>query len=307
MRSWPQAMRRDLRQRLGLSRRTSLGDPRLHAGRDDQPYWVVLPFWLAEMFRGKKPVRGYGKLFMRDILWGQYCLFVFIRLQDDIFDRHTDRPTLIYASDMFLIEADRVFARHFPKPSPFWKIYRTSIEDTLSAVVTADSLEQKPVRDRAALLEAHGGTSTICNIAPAALCLKAGRMRAFKSISVFSTEMMKAGAIVDDILDMEEDVERGRFNFATSYFLRGAKMEGPWKTKVRAQIARNLLFGDGLSGLFFEINRHLDRAESAMNAFAVPAAYGYLRSYRRLVAEMEGGIRLQGVERSFRSKGRIRG
>jgi hypothetical protein len=249
-----------------------------------------LPFWLADVYRQRNVALTTSRNFMRDILWAQYCLFVFIRIQDDLFDKHTERSSLIYASDLFLFEAERMFSRYFRKSSVFWNIYRSCIAETILAIASGDSMERKPVRNRAQLLSAHGRTSKICNVAPAALCLKAGRMKDFKRVSVFSTEMMKAGAIVDDLQDMEEDLNRGRFNYAASFFLHSIRMKKSTKQNVRRQVVRNVLLSDGLTKLFKEINRHLDLAERSINPFALPAAAKYLQSYRRSIEMMENSI-----------------
>ena len=305
VRSWPAGMKDDLLQRLGLSRGSrGVADPRLHAGRNDQPYWILLPFWLAEKYHGRHYRRALGRRVLDDILWGQYCLFLFIRLQDDLFDRHTDRASLLYPSDLFLLEAERTFSRHFPKGSQFWKIYRDCIEKTLFAIVIGDNMERRPVRNRGRLLEALGGTSTICNVGPAALCGMAGRFRDFKRVTTFSTEMMKAGAIVDDIEDMEEDLRRGRFNYAASFFLRGFRMGEAWKTKALRRVRRESVHGRGPSPLFLQIHRHLDAAEAAMRPFAVPAALEYLRSFRRSVVAMELSFQRKRIMTSIGKRGR---
>jgi hypothetical protein len=287
IRPWPEPMRGDLRRRLGITGRRPDGAPRLDGLRVDQPYWILLPFWIAGKYRGRHRQRAAEKKFLDDILWGQYCLFVFIRLQDDLFDRHTDRVSYLYASDMFLLESERTFSRYFPKSSPFWKIFRECIEETIFAIITADEMERRPVKKRERLLDALGATSTICNVAPAALCIRAGRMRDFRRVAAFSTAMMKAGAIVDDIEDMEQDHERGRFNYAASFFLRGFRMEGPWEKRAIRSLKREVLTGGKLSALFREIHHHLDAAEVAVRPFTVPAALEYLRSFRRSVVAME--------------------
>ncbi len=302
IRSWPPAIKMDFQQNLSLYRRKTGAEAKLHANRNDQPYWIILPFWLAEAFHGKKLARAIGRRFIDDILWGQYCLFVFIRIQDDLFDKHTERFSLIYASDLFLFEAERVFSKYFHKASAFWNIYRSCIVETILAIASGDSMERKPVRNRERLLSAHGRTSTICNVAPAALCLKGGRMKDFKRISVFATEMMKTGAIVDDLQDLEEDLERGRFNYASSFFLHGIRMKKSGKKIVRRQIVRNVLLSDGLTRLFQEINCHLDLAERSIKPIAVPAANKYLQSYRRSIAIMENDIHRWRVRTIFGSR-----
>ncbi len=294
---WPAPLKRDLRVSLGLATHRNGRSPRLHSRRYDQPYWILLPFWLAERYRGR--ARLLDGAFLRESLWAQYCLFVFIRLRDDLFDGHTDRQSLMYASDLFLLEAERVFSKYFPKNSSFWSIYRNCIETTLFSILVGDRMERKPVKDREQLLDAHGATATICDVAPSAVCHRAGVPRMVCRVSEFSAEMMKAGAILDDLEDLEEDLGRARFNYASAFFLRGLKTGTARPQEIRRLIGGNFLTGDGLSRIFAEVHRHLDRAEEAMKPFAVPAAYGYVRRYRKLVVAAQKRLHQSRVQTVF--------
>lgn len=289
-------MRSDLRHYLGRFR----GKTRLHGRRDDQPYWLLLPLWLAEAFRGKQGLRTAGGGFVRDIIWAQYCLFVVIRIQDDIFDRHMACSSLIYAADGFRIEAERVFSKYFRRTSQFWNIYASCMRETVFAVVEADRLQQSAGKEDRRLLRENGRTSAILTVASAAVCLKANRMKDFSRVVVFAREMMMAGSLIDDLLDMAEDIGRGRFNHAASFFLHGA-VRSPDK-RVLQKIARALLFTDGLTRFFREINRHVAVAEKALEPIMSPAAKGYLSSYRRSLERFEDGIHRTRVGRIFGCK-----
>ncbi len=288
IRGWPSVMRRDLRAVLRLSLHQSVHAPRLHSRRYDQPYWILLPFWLAEHYRRCRMAAAFERGFLNDILWGQYCMFAFIRLQDDLFDGQTDRTSLIYASDMFLVESERIFSKYFPKVSPFWCMYRNCIRGTLLSIVLGDTMERTPASNPGKLLEAHGATAAICGVASAAVCFRAGDIGTIKRVSRYSSEMMKAGAILDDLQDMEEDIGRAHFNYATTFFVRNVRT-GTRRTSVAHGPAG--LRRDGLSRLFREVHYHLDRAEIAMQCFAVPAAVGYLHSYRASVVTAETRLR----------------
>ncbi len=236
---------------------------------------------------------------MDDILWAQYCLFVFIRMQDDLFDRHTKHFSLIYAADGFLLEAHRVFSGYFPKRSPFWRIFSTCIGETIFAVANADDLQSRAKRSNNQLLRCYGRTSAICNVAAVAVGLKAEKMKMISRIKRFSNEMMIAGAIHDDILDMKEDLKRGRFNYAASFFLPPHILETARKVETVKRLRSNLLNGSGLSRLFTEIHKHARRADDAYRPLAVPAATEYISTYRRSMKNMEDIMRLQSADRIF--------
>lgn len=298
IRSWPSSTKYAVQRYLHLQGKKTRLAEKLDSRINDQSYWILLPFWLAERF-ARKNVRIFSRRFMDDILWAQYCLFVFIRIQDDLFDRHTTCLPLIYAADGFLFEADRIFLQYFPKTSPFWKIYLNCIEKTIFAIASADDLECRSKRSNKLLLSYYGSTSAICNIATAAVCLKAGKMKNLSRITLFSKEIMMAGAIVDDILDMKEDLERGRFNYAVSYFLPGGRMKPSQKKKNSRLITRNFRDSKRLSRLFCKIYRHMELAEKAISPYVVPASDEYLRSYRRSLERAEDFMYWQKTNKLF--------
>jgi hypothetical protein len=298
IRSWPSLIKNAVQSCLHLPGGKTGHVRKLDRRVTDQPYWILMPFWLADRFARIKG-RNISTRCMDDILWAQYCLFLFIRMQDDLFDTHTRCLPLIYASDSFLFEAERIFTKYFPKSSPFWKIYLQCIEETIFAVASADDLESRSVRSSRRLLSHYGRTSTICNIAAAAVCLKSGKRKTFSRIELFSRELMMAGAIVDDLLDMEEDLARGRFNYAIPFFLPKTRMKKSlWKKNVRL-IASNFRDGKQLSEVFREIYRHLARAEKAVSPVAVPGTIEYLRSYRRSLERLMDFMLWQKTNRDF--------
>ena len=43
-----------------------------------EPYWLFLPRWLAGKFDAPRP------RVVDDFVWGQYCLFAYVRMRDDV-------------------------------------------------------------------------------------------------------------------------------------------------------------------------------------------------------------------------------
>src|SRR5207244_2505089 len=102
IKSWPPTIGRDLSMYSEARRRPASG--RRSARRDR--YWTSLPVWLLKHPRFAAPRRG-GHAFLEDILWGQYCLFLFVRIHDDLFDRQAQSPALLFMADGLLVESRR--------------------------------------------------------------------------------------------------------------------------------------------------------------------------------------------------------
>jgi len=267
---------------------------------ENQPYWFLLPSWLADVFSGQENARNLNRHFVADVLWAQYCLFLFIRIQDDLFDMHTERISLIYAADEFLLEADRVLSKHFRRFSGFWDIYRRCLSETLFAINTVDAMERTPVTRSVKLLSKYTGVCSIFKVGSLALCEKANRMQEFRRICDFADQMAMAGQILDDYYDIGEDLKRGRFNYAASFLLGGGQRK--WKfppLRALKQINQNILLTELGDRLFLKIRQHIVLAREALGKMASPEASAYINSYLKTLVIIENQFHMRRVKIIF--------
>lgn len=220
--SWPDSMARDLRRYLRDLRRRVFARKRTATSEARSPYWIPLPQWLARKYRRDAGSRNITQRFISDVMWGQYCLFLFLRIQDDVFDGQADFPSLIYASDQFLFEAESLFLKYFSGTSPFWDIYHDCLRRSTRGIIQADRLQRTVHTKCENLLGKYAEVSSIFKVGSAAVCVRADRMKDFVHITRFADELAKAGQILDDFEDVVEDLERKRFNYAAIVLLHGA-------------------------------------------------------------------------------------
>ena len=163
--TWPPGTRRVVRSYLrdlhGSARR------RVAAG---EPYWVLLPRWLHGAVSGASR-RKLGARFLRDIAWGQYCLYLCVRIQDDLFDGQAKDLRLVFVSVQLLLESERAFQSHVPPA--FWPIHRQLLETTTSAILEADE-RQAAGRGTGDGLGVHARIASIFKTGAAAVCLATG-------------------------------------------------------------------------------------------------------------------------------------
>ena len=108
--------------------------PGLSHRRRPTPDWIRLPIWLDRAWaeeRGERLPRGA----LLEILWGQYALFLCLRIQDDLLDQTRDDLRLLLVADQFLLESLRAFHRLPGLDGDFWVLDQRCVRDTVSAAL----------------------------------------------------------------------------------------------------------------------------------------------------------------------------
>ena len=291
LRSWPQAVADDVAAYLGQSR-SGAGGPR----DDGERLWSMLPRWLLDDRRFAAAAhrrRGW----LDDILWAQYCLFLFVRIHDDLFDGQTQKRSLLFVADELLVESESTLARHI-SAGPFWQLFRESVATTLQGILKVDACQQRPGAMSRRSLALYADVSAIFKVGTAAVTVGSGRMREFRHLGRFSDEMAIAEQILDDLFDVEEDLARERYNFAANRLLGG----DPARVAGRAdRLAREVLFGDGVSALLQTVHQHLDRAGAAIAPLRLAPAARYVDAFRRGVDELRKQVHAARVAHIFRN------
>jgi hypothetical protein len=266
----------------------------------EERFWSLLPRWLAADRRFVVARRSRG--WLNDILWAQYCLFLFVRIHDDLFDGQAQSPSLVFVADQLLLESETALARHHDDAA-FWRLFRASVSTTLAAILKVDALQRRPRAMTSRALVLHGNVSAIFKIGAAAICVDARRMREFRQISRCADELAIAEQILDDLFDIEEDVARGRYTFVANALLGDSTATDQW----RARLAQQMLFGDGIGALLDRAATHVDRARAAIDRLRLAPAALYLENVRRRVDELRPVIHRARVEHVFRTLTDARG
>ena len=247
----------------------------------DQPYWILLPIWLSSAYSGNKRSGKTLGGFIKDILWAQYCLFLFVRIQDDLFDKHVSSQSLIFISNRFLLEAERKFSIYFAVRSSFWKIYRAHLRETTLAIQHVDKLQRSLNAKPRHLLVAYAKVNAIFKTASIAVCLKYDRMRDFEYIQQFADEVATGSQILDDFEDIVEDLHRKRFNYAANVILRSAPRTKDARGTNPDRIARSLVFTPAGTELLTEVRDRLARGYDALKPLGIAEAGEFSEAYRR--------------------------
>ena len=181
--------------------------------------WLLLPKWLAASTGvGARPGE---RAFLRDVLWGQYALFLFVRIHDDLVDHQARSPWLAYVGDRYLVEAVSAYSRY--AGPEFWPRFWDLVTETLDGIAEADRLQRGARPDRRQLLAAYARVSAIFKVSSIAVLQRARKMRLYPAVSTFKDHTAKAGQILDDIEDLDEDLKAGRRNYLAARLLNSAR------------------------------------------------------------------------------------
>jgi hypothetical protein len=272
-RTWPAATRGTA---AAASTPSSTGDGVAALGHQ---HWLMLPGWLAAHFGSPRPP------VLRDIVWAQYCLFAFVRMQDDVLDQQAASPRLLLVAHEFLVESERAFARHV-RDRRFWQFYRESLLTTSRGILEADTLQRRPGDRVEALLRTYAAIGAIFKVGSAAVCLPRGAQAELDAVGQFADHIAAADQLLDDLEDLGEDLRDGRLNAAARLLIEGGS---PSDARVSAAITRALTAGDRLPAVLARVRRHLASAREAIEPIGLVAALRHVRRLERMVDAAERG------------------
>jgi hypothetical protein len=271
--------------------RTAVG-----ARGQDPAYWLLVPGWLAQGGLGahKRPQRVVG-----DVLWGQYCLYLAIRIKDDLFDQQARSKNLSIVADGFMVESRRAFEKYFEKHSSFWSGYQRCIETTNAAIRQIDTLQRADTTSASRLLREYAKQSSVFKVGSLAICKLSSRPRIFARVSRFADHMAIANQIIDDLQDITEDLEQKRLNYAARVVLQDAKGVPQGRSTILERIVSGFLYGDGLQTIFDEVRSRLRLAGEALSSLRLPETSAYLSSYSAVLNVLEQHLHRERVRWVF--------
>ena len=252
-------------------------------GSCDGPYWIELPEWVARDESVATP--GGLQRLIRDMVWGQVCLFYAVRIEDDIFDGQLSRTSLALAPTLLMNESLRVFSSHFDMRSAFWEFYGKAIDSTLEGILGASELQRDPMAPAELLLQTYARVDSIFSIGSAGVCEKLGTGSIVPALCLFVGEIGKVAQVIDDFEDLDEDLADGRFNYVAKVLLdkSGSSMRDP------GLLTKNLnteTQGAAMKDISARLHACLDVAGRAAGALELPAALDLIESYRGTIRQL---------------------
>ena len=229
------------------------------------PYWHTVP---EAIFRS-------GQLrnepLLRDVMWAQACLYLAIRIQDDVLDGHTTDTELVFNATVFLVEAAAQLRQHFNHRSSFWPVYDSYVFTSVGAIQRLHRMNPSAISQPGRLLRLYAQVSAIFKVAPAAICI-AGKMQdRIPIVSACFDELAIAGQLYDDLMDLESDAERGQINAVRLYTQRPPRRKaGTAQTNEKTR--RVPSSADADSRIIGKVLKHIKRGRAILRPLRLASA-----------------------------------
>lgn len=163
---------------------------------------LLLPWWAVE----DTPSRD-DRQFHEDVALSTMSGYCYIRLLDDLMDRRgVPGLDLLPAAGVFHLEFQSAYQRHFAPDSPFWDTFRTRWLQGADATHAPATIDAAGLEARA---EANLGPALI---PITAACLHAGVPERIERWRPVILELARLEQFLDDVVDWQDDHERGQPN-----------------------------------------------------------------------------------------------
>ncbi len=240
------------------------------------PSWVRIPVRLAEAWARRQSKRAPDGT-LGEILWGQYALFLHIRIQDDLLDAQRHDLRLLFAAEHFLLESMRTFLRFRRLEHDFWAFYTGCLRDTIEGAQQAGRLEKAPGAFQARDLDLLARTSAILKVGANALCRLTGHERDAVWLSRLQHHLAIANQIEDDLRDLPSDVRSGRYTWVANALLdaRAGTRQPP--RQLARRLAAGLMLPERGARIVAQLRRSAHEAAAAVPASAPGAIHDLVR------------------------------
>lgn len=260
------------------------------------PVWLRLPLWLHASSAWRVGLHPDPDLL--EILWGQHTLFLFIRIQDDLLDGHFSDLGLQFLADRLFLESLESFARLTFLGDEFHALYRRAVASTADGILDVRKLEAEPGRMTSDCLHLHAKVASIFKVGGEAACRRLGRTDDLQWMSSFQDRLAVFDQICDDLEDVNDDVQAGRFTWVANRLLRlvpGSHPPGALRDGLRSGV----LVPDRVEPVFSELGRVADEAGEVLPPSAPPPLRELVRRMRKRPDELRHRLRRAWVRRLF--------
>ena len=295
---WPPSIRREWRQYIRRYCREIEDADSGASGRQPLPYWLLLPTWLARKYNRESSDRISRKA-LNDILWAQYCVFLSIRIKDDLFDGQGISTPLFFVADEFLTEACIIFSESFRHSHRFWKTFTVCLQETIGAIWELETLQRRRRVSLKAMRAGYVRQSAVFKIGSAAVCHLAGRKRDCALVETAADHLAIAGQVLDDLQDIGEDLKQGRLNYAARYMIGSSNRAHIGKGDAAGVIAERLLRSDKVGRLLRDVGGHVQNADQSLQKLGLREAEPYFSEHMRSLEAMEEAPGRQRILRIF--------
>lgn len=260
----------------------------------DPPYWLLLPRWL--LAAAPERCDRLATAFLPDILWGQYGLYLCIRIHDDLLDAQAADRRLVFAGDYILVEASRAFAPHVP--SAFWPMFYEALTTSVASILEVQRHGTQGGEWCASDLDVHARIAHVFRLGSAAVCLATGQERALPATFALGDALAVMAQMLDDLSDLDEDLARGYLSPGAGFLLQSAR-ESVRSAPISKALAQAVVIEDGIARFMEEMRKRLEVARQAAAELGLSDAQEYVTATGEHLARVEDELNAARVKAFF--------
>jgi hypothetical protein len=253
------------------------------------PFWILLPYALSEYYAKKDNSDEKERNIINEIIWAQFCIFLFIRIKDDVLDAGTDIYLSLIA-DQFLIESEKSFYKYFQKSKTFWSLYHMMLRESTIAMYQKEKFQKDIYSATNDIKNCIIEEGAILNLGIAAVCCRFGKRRDFSKLRNITSHLTVASQLIDDLIDVEEDLNIGNYNYVLRRLIHYDNFTNSSNNEIIEKFNENMVFDNGFVKLTEEISNHLNQAETILSQYGFNKIMDYISDHRNLLSSLKREI-----------------
>lgn len=244
------------------------------------PHWIALPVLYAECTRCAYAYELRGRV-LRGLLWGQFCMFLAVRLLDDLADGQAADAALAGAAWDAMAEADRAFAASLGDDGRARA--RAALAGSLRAIPRTAALQALARPPLGALLRTYRQVNALFKPVPHFLALRNGEPAHARALARCYDALATGLQLLDDIEDLRGDFRAGRRNAVIAAVVD----DYPEFRIPESGLVLPLFPHDSISCIVARARVCFDKAAATTRPVDIPAVTRFVRSYAASLEQAE--------------------
>ena len=293
---WPSELRDDFEEIYGSKKKTDQNN-KLNS-KSPLPLWMQIIDKLGKGNWENKNSYEKNDSILNDIGWIQYCVLMTYRIKDDFFDSDLQNNSLVVAPDLFLFEAIRSLQQYYSSDSPFWSWYLNIIKSSIFYFLRIGEIQKNVYTDPVNLIVLYEKLCSIFNLYIYFICENSNINASKETLFIFNQKLLAADQIIDDIMDIEEDFNRGRFNYAFLKLIDDHKSEINFNT-ISLKDIEIIIRNKGFSKIFNQIFENIEIAKRSLETSNCDYLLEFAENYSQRISSLKKNLHDQRVRIIF--------
>jgi hypothetical protein len=293
--NWPSELRDEFKEIYRAEKNPNhTNDP---TSKPELPIWMQIIDTLKDNLESNNSYEKKESM-LNDIGWIQYCVLMTYRIKDDLFDSDLQNNSLVVVPDLFLFEAIRSLQKFYESSNPFWDWYLKVIESSIIHFLKIGQIQKNVYTNPVTLIELYEKLCSIFNFYIYIIYENSNINASKEELFLFNQKLLSADQIIDDIMDIEEDFNQGRYNYAVLQLLEYRKGDIDFNT-ISLKDIEFIIRDRGFDQIFNQIFENIEIAKKSIEVSNCGALLKFTENYLEEVSSLKKYLHTQRVRTIF--------